>query len=571
MVMRRFRNIKIGKKIIFAFVAVIIFVLVMLITTQFGLNSIKTDMTAFYDDEFHIVEASLTVKTDLQSYAKNLARVALTAVNVDKLSDADAQTALNSKISDAENDLTTMGTDLDTLDNLPLQSKDELTTIKNTYNDMTAQMQQLTSLYTSGQTENAITLSNGDMITNSKSMDDALNTIIQRAQTRAQTKHDSILSMVARQGTIGLILTAAVVILAIILCTILTRGITRPLTEMENAAKKLAEGDLSQHIEYTSRDELGQLAESLRGTIAALQRYIREIDNGMSAIGNGKLNYVPAVEFKGDFISIKDSLAKISKNLTETMIQINSSADQVVRGAEQIAGSGQSLSQATIEQASSVEELSATINDVSDRVKDSADNAAATSRLTESVGEDIRDSSRQVQEMSRVMNSMRDMSRDITGIIEDIEDIAFQTNILALNAAVEAARAGEAGKGFSVVANEIRRLSEKTTEASHSTSDMIGKTVDLMVQGADMAEETSKKLQQTSKSTQDAVNRVQSISRVSNEQATAVIQLRESIEQISGAVQENSATAEESAASSEELTSQMQMLKKLVSAFEYDA
>ena len=89
---------------------------------------------------------------------------------------------------------------------------------------------------------------------------------------------------------------------------------------MENAAKKLAEGDLSQHIEYTGQDELGQLAESLRGTITALQRYIREIDNGMSAIGNGKLNYVPAVEFKGDFISI-NSLAKISKNLTETMIR----------------------------------------------------------------------------------------------------------------------------------------------------------------------------------------------------------------------------------------------------------
>ena len=77
------------------------------------------------------------------------------------------------------------------------------------------------------------------------------------------------------------------------------------------------------------------------------------------------------------------------------------------------------------------------------------------------------------------MNRMREMSREITGIIKDIEDIAFQTNILALNAAVEAARAGEAGKGFSVVANEIRRLSEKTTEASRSTGDLIGKTVDM--------------------------------------------------------------------------------------------
>ena len=86
-----------------------------------------------------------------------------------------------------------------------------------------------------------------------------------------------------------------------------------------------------------------------------------------------------------------------------------------------------------------------------------------------------------------------------------------------------------------------------------------------------MAAVTSEKLGKTAKSAQDAADRIQAISRASNEQATAVVQLRESIEQISGVVQENSATAEESAASSEELTGQMQMLKKLVSSFEYDA
>ena len=127
------------------------------------------------------------------------------------------------------------------------------------------------------------------------------------------------------------------------------------------------------------------------------------------------------------------------------------------------------------------------------------------------------------------------------------------------------------GKGFSVVANEIRRLSEKTADASRSTGDLIGKTVDLMVQGANMAETTSGKLRQTAKAALDAADRIQAISQASSAQATAVVQLRESIEQISGVVQENSATAEESAASSEELTGQMQMLKKLVSSFEYDA
>lgn len=569
--MKRLRNIKIGSKIVLAFIAVIVLVAVMLVASLLGLSSIKKDMMTFYEDEFQIVQVSQMVKTDLKSFAKDLGQMALAAGNIEKLSEADAKTELNNSVSDTNDDLTQMGKDIDTLSALPLQSQEELALINSMYQDLTGQMEKESSLYTSGEVDAGIALANGDLNQSETNMGTALDTIIERAQVRAQNKYDSVLGVVNKQRTIGILITLFVTAAAGILCIILTREITKPLTEMENAAKKLADGDLSQNIEYKSRDELGILAESLRNTISVLRNYIHEIDAAMSAMGNGKLNFTTSADFKGDFISIKKSLEKISRNLTDTMIQINSSADQVVRGAEQIAGSGQALSQATIEQASSVEELSATINEVSDRVRENADNAVATSRLAETVGNEVNESSQQVLNMSRTMNQMRDMSREITGIIKDIEDIAFQTNILALNAAVEAARAGEAGKGFSVVANEIRRLSEKTADASRSTGDLIGKTVDLMVQGANMAETTSGKLRQTAKAALDAADRIQAISQASGAQATAVVQLRESIEQISGVVQENSATAEESAASSEELTGQMQMLKKLVSSFEYDA
>ena len=568
--MKKLRNIRIGSKIVLSFVTVIVLMAVMLAVTQAAMSSISSDMETFYEDEFQIVDASQTMMTDLQGYAKGLARVALAAENAEQRSETEAATYLNTRTSEMNGYLTAMGTDLDTLNSLPIQSKDELATINDMYNTLTSQTKQLLSLYSANQVESGIKLANGTIEQNAVTVRESLNTIIQRAQTRAQNKYEGTQALVRRQRILMLGLAAAVVALTVLLCIVLTRSIIRPLTEMENAAKKLAEGDLSQEIRYTSRDELGSFADSLRNTIATLRLYIHEIDAAMGAIGNGKLNYATTVDFRGDFVSIKESLNRISANLTQTMVQINSSADQVVRGAEQIAGSGQALSQATLEQASSVEELSATINDVSDRVRDNADNAVATSRLAEAVGADVRASSQQVRDMSGAMDKMRDMSREITGIIKDIEDIAFQTNILALNAAVEAARAGESGKGFSVVANEIRRLSEKTTEASRSTSELIGKTVDMMVQGADMAGTTSEKLMQTAKAAQDAADRVQAISQASGEQATAVVQLRESIDQISSVVQENSATAEESAAASEELTGQMQMLKKLVSAFEYD-
>lgn len=561
---------KIGTRIVLSFAAVIALVAVMLAVTQVGMDQVSHDMETFYNEEFQIVDNSQMVMTDLQGYAKGLSRVALAAENAEKRSASDAAKYLSTRTDEMNQYLDSMGTDIDTLSGLPLYSTKELNSIKKLYQTLTDQTTQLLSMFSDGQVDDGLKLANGDIENNAVSVRTALNTIIERAQKRALDKHDSSMALASRQRVIVVIIAAFVLAVASVLGLLLMRSIKKPLSEMELAARRLAEGDLSQEITYKSRDEFGSLAQSLRVTISALQLYIREISAAMSAIGNRRLNYRTSVEFKGDFISIRESIDKISKDLTETLVQINASADQVVRGAEQIAGSGQSLSQATLEQASSVEELSATINDVADRVRDNADNAVATSRLTEAVGTDIRKTSQEVLDMSAVMNKMREMSREITGIIQDIEDIAFQTNILSLNAAVEAARAGEAGKGFSVVANEIRRLSEKTAEASRSTSALIGKTVDMMVQGADMAGATSKKLVSTASAAQDAAARVQTISQASAEQATAVVQLRQSIEQISTVVQENSANAEESAASSEELTSQMQLLKKLVGSFEYD-
>ena len=570
MTMKRFKDIKIGKKIVISFAIVIILMTVMIVLTQVAMSTISSDMETFYNEEFQIVEASQTLMTDLQGYAKGLSRVGIAAANDEGRATDKAAEYLTTRINEMNTYLSSMGADIEKMNKLPIKSQDELASINNLYETLTDQTKELLTKFNSGDIVQGLTLANGDIEQNAVKVRTALNTIIERAQDRAQNKYEGTLTLMSNQRIWVLGIAIFVAAVAVFLCIVLIRNIKKPLSEMENAAKKLAEGDLSQNIAYKSRDELGSLAESLRQTISALQMYINEIDAAMSAIGNGKLNYKSKAEFKGDFVSISESLEKISGNLVETVVQINSSADQVVRGEEQIAGSGQALSQATLEQASSVEELSATINDVSDRVRANADNAVATSVLTEAVGADIRETSQQVLEMSRDMNDMRDMSREITGIIKDIQDIAFQTKILALNAAVEAARAGEAGKGFSVVANEIRRLSEKTTEASRSTSDLIGKTVDMMIHNADVAATTSQKLLQTAKSAQDAADKVQAISLASGEQATAVVQLRESIDQISSVVQENSATAEESAASSEELTGQMQMLKKLVSAFEYD-
>ena len=158
------------------------------------------------------------------------------------------------------------------------------------------------------------------------------------------------------------------------------------------------------------------------------------------------------------------------------------------------------------------------------------------------------------------MAAISSSSREIGKIIKTIDGIAFQTNILALNAAVEAARAGEAGKGFSVVAEEIRNLAIRSSQASKNTAALIATSLDTVQAGPDIADETARSLGMVLESVRLVTGSVGRIAASSRQQAL-------SLRQISDVVQTNSATAEESAAASGELSAQAQFLEELAGQF----
>lgn len=376
---------------------------------------------------------------------------------------------------------------------------------------------------------------------------------------------------VYKSSSVSMMIAIAIIVLAaVVVACYIVLSITKPVSEIDHVAKKIADGQLNESITYQSKDELGTLAGNFNKTVTRLREYvdyIDEISSVLNEIANGNLVYELTYEYAGEFAKVKAALEQISASLNETLGKINQAADEVASGSDQVSSSSQALSQGAAEQASSVEELAATINEITNQVKGNADNAQDASDKMDLLGTEIQYSNQQMQSMTTAMNEISSTSGEIGKIIKTIEDIAFQTNILALNAAVEAARAGAAGKGFAVVADEVRNLASKSAEAASNTTALIENSLRAVESGNKIAGETAGSLAQVVDEAHTVIDIVNKISQASQNQAESLGQVTVGIDQISSVVQTNSATAEESAAASEELSSQSQMLKEQVQRF----
>lgn len=357
----------------------------------------------------------------------------------------------------------------------------------------------------------------------------------------------------------------------IVITGVFTRSILKPVLQLKEASVKMSEGymDARELVTYESKDEFGQLADSLRITMTNLSAYIEEISGILLRLSKGDFT-IPKdeiTEFLGDFSEIKSSFVTILKSFNSTLIDISNSSEQVDTGSDQVSAAAQNLSNGSAEQSASIEQLTMTVENISVQIRENADNTVNANELAQQVYKEVQESNKQMDEMDHAMNEIRISSQEIGKIIKTIEDIAFQTNILALNAAVEAARAGEAGKGFAVVADEVRNLASKSAEASKSTAQLIENAVNAVENGARIADSTAESLKAVGATTQEVVETVNRIARASEKQAVAVEDVTQRVEQISSVVQSNSATAEESAAASEELASQASVLRELVARF----
>ena len=364
---------------------------------------------------------------------------------------------------------------------------------------------------------------------------------------------------------------AVIILLAFIVAMRISKMVAKiiaePTVRIQEATKKLTEGDLNIQVEQLYADEIGEMTESFNLAIRILKSYVEEITRVLGRLAGGDFTVSCDVNFRGDFAELNGAFDQIIASLNYALSNIHESSNQVSMGAGQMAESAQALAEGATDQAASVQQLTATIQNITETVVHSSEKANESYRNAKDFRQKAEESNEDILLLNQAMERINNTSNEIATIIATIEDIASQTNLLSLNASIEAARAGEAGKGFAVVADQIGKLASDSATAAIDTKKLIEHSLEEIEHGNAIVEKATTAIDSVIKGISILADSTNEISELSDTQADAMKQLESGVEQISEVIQNNSAAAEETSATSEELSAQSEALEQLVGQF----
>ncbi len=323
--------------------------------------------------------------------------------------------------------------------------------------------------------------------------------------------------------TVGII--GAGLVLMLVAAVSLLRSILVPIRASVMHFSRIAEGDLSHHVDVRGNDEMTELMRALE---------------------------------------------LMQSKLAATVLTVRNGASSIATATSEIATGNLDLSGRTEEQAASLEETASSLEELTATVRQNSENARQSNQLAQEASRVAARGGEAVGNVITTMESIRASSTRIADIIGVIDGIAFQTNILALNAAVEAARAGEQGRGFAVVASEVRSLAHRSAEAAKDIKALITDSVTQVDGGVTQVREAGATMGEIVSSIERVTGIMVEISAAGHEQELGISQINQAVATLDATTQQNAALVEEAAAASASLSEQAERLSQAVAAFKLD-
>ncbi|MBC3919519.1 Tar ligand binding domain-containing protein [Undibacterium sp. CY18W] len=305
--------------------------------------------------------------------------------------------------------------------------------------------------------------------------------------------------------------------------------------------------------------------------LAAISRPLKLAITQFEAIGNGDLTQQLKPSSRDEMGQLVSALENMRQSLMQTVMMVRQSSGSIAVSSEEIATGNMDLSSRTEQQAASLEETASSMEELTSTVQQNADNARQANTLASNASEVASKGGQVVGDVVHTMSSIKESSKKIVDIIGVIDGIAFQTNILALNAAVEAARAGEQGRGFAVVATEVRNLAQRSANAAKEIKELISNSVDKVEIGSRLVDDAGKTMDEIVVSIKNVADIMAEITSASAEQRDGINQVSQAITKMDEATQQNAALVEQAAAAASSMRDQASNLNHAVSIFKLDA